>query len=127
MRKAALASILAGALLFVGTAPSHAWDGWHGGGHGRVFVGVGPTFWWGRPYPYYWGYPPAYYPPVYYPPPTVVVQEPPVYLSQPPPVPSPPAPPAPQAYWYYCASSQGYYPTVQSCPEAWIKIPPKAP
>ena len=120
MRKAALVSVLAVALLCVGTAPSQAWnDGWRGGGHGRVFIGVGPAFWWGRPYPYYWGY----YPPAYYPsPPVVVVQEPPVYVTQPPP---PPAP-SPQAYWYYCASSRGYYPNVQSCPEAWIKVLPKA-
>jgi hypothetical protein len=86
----------------------------------RVFVGVGPTFWWG-PGPY-WYYPPPYY--VYSPPP-VVVQEPPVYIQQVPPPPPPPPPPAPQAYWYYCPSARGYYPSVPSCPEPWVPVPPR--
>ena len=30
----------------------------------------------------------------------------------------------PAGYWYYCASSKGYYPTVQQCPEEWVKVPP---
>ena len=34
--------------------------------------------------------------------------------------------PAPEAYWYYCSSAQAYYPTVASCPEPWIKVPPRA-
>jgi hypothetical protein len=25
-----------------------------------------------------------------------------------------------------CQSSQAYYPNVQSCPEAWVKVPPRA-
>ena len=32
--------------------------------------------------------------------------------------------PSPQAYWYYCASSRAYYPTVQRCRETWIPVPP---
>jgi len=135
MKKTALVSLVVVALLFVGAAPSHAGNngshgghggGWHGGGshrggwHGgtRVFVGVGPAFWWGRPYPYYWGY----YPPAYYYPPPVVVQEPPVYVTQPPPAPAPQE----QAYWYYCPTAKAYYPNVQSCPEAWVKVPPRS-
>jgi hypothetical protein len=30
--------------------------------------------------------------------------------------------PAP-SYWYYCPSYGSYYPTVQSCPEAWVPVP----
>ena len=114
MRKSVAVSLLAIVLLLVLAAPSHAWRG-HPGFHGRVFIGVGP-FWWGPPYPY-WYYPPPYY---VYSPPTVVVQQPPVYVQQQPP---PPAPP--QAYWYYCPSAQAYYPNVQTCPEAWVKVPPR--
>jgi len=36
-----------------------------------------------------------------------------------------PAPP-PEAYWYYCSSAQAYYPTAPTCPEVWIKVPPRA-
>jgi len=101
-------------LLVVPAAPSHAWRG-----RGGVFIGVGPA-WWGPPYPY-WGYPPPYYPP-----PTVVIeQQPPVYVEQPQAAPPPP-PSAPPAYWYYCSSAQAYYPNVQSCPEAWMKVPARA-
>jgi hypothetical protein len=102
-------------LLVVPAAPSHAWRG-----RGGVFIGVGPA-WWGPPYPY-WGYPPPYY----YPPATVVIeQQPQVYVEQPQAAPPPP-PSAPPAYWYYCSSAQAYYPNVQSCPEAWIKVPARA-
>lgn len=81
----------------------------HGGG-GRVGVGVflGPGFWW--PYPYY-----PYYP--YYPPP-VVVERPTEFYVQ----------PEPQTeatrYWYYCKDPAGYYPTVKSCPNGWMKVVP---
>jgi uncharacterized protein DUF3300 len=30
-----------------------------------------------------------------------------------------------QAYWYYCSSVRAYYPTVPTCPEPWIKVPPR--
>lgn len=138
-RKAVLTALVAVTILLIGAPPSQAWQGgghgggwhgggwhgggWHGGWHGRVFVGVGPYWGWGPyPYPYYWGY---YPPPVAYSPPVVVQQEPPVYVTQPQPPPaSPPAPASPQAFWYYCASAQAYFPNVQSCPEAWIKVPP---
>lgn len=114
MRKAASLLLLAIALLLVAATPSHAW---HRGGHGRVFIGVGP-YWWGPPYPYWW-YPPPYYA---YSPPPVIVQPQPVYIQQQPaPAPGPP----PQAYWYYCPTAQAYYPNVQTCPEAWVKVPPR--
>jgi len=126
MRKLATASLLAAALLLIFAAPSLAGGRrHHGHGHGdtRVFLSVGPRFWWGPyPYPYY------YYPyPYYYTPPPVVVQEPPVYVQQQvTPAPVPPASSAPQeGYWYYCPTSQDYYPRVPSCSEAWIKVPPR--
>lgn len=88
----------------------------------RVIVGIGPWWWgpypWG-PYPYWWYYPPPYYP---YPP-TVVVEEPPVYIEQQPAAPT--SPPAEQ-YWYYCRSAGAYYPSVPTCAEEWIKVPPRA-
>jgi hypothetical protein len=88
----------------------------HRGGHGRVFIGVGPALY---AWPYwdpFWYYPPGYV----YPPPPVVVEEPPVYIQQ-----ESPAPSEPQSYWYYCASAKAYYPSVQQCPEAWIPVPPR--
>ena len=27
------------------------------------------------------------------------------------------------AYWYYCPSYGAYYPSVASCPEAWVPVP----
>ena len=67
---------------------------------------IGPTFWWG---PWWW------YPPAYAPPPQVIVQPAPVIVEQ-----------APvESFWYYCPSAKAYYPTAPSCPEAWIKVPPR--
>ena len=122
MRRSASVSLLVVALLLISAAPSHAWH--RHGVRGGVFIGVGPSFWWGAPYPY-WYYPPAYYypPPYYvYTPPPVVVQETPVYTQRQPP---PPPPPPQQSYWYYCRSANAYYPSVQTCPEAWVKVPPR--
>jgi hypothetical protein len=88
--------------------------------HARVFVGVGPAVWWG-PYPY-WYYPPPYA--VYAPPPVIVQEAPPVYIQQaPPPAPAPSA--AAEQFWYYCPSGKGYYPTVPSCSETWLKVAPR--
>lgn len=130
MKKIAWASLLIAVLMVGFMAPSSAWAWSRHFSHTRshVFISVGPGFWWGHPYPYYWYYPPYYYPPAYYvyTPPPVVVQEPPVYVQQPvPAAPAPPAPPA-QSFWYYCSSAQAYYPSVQSCPEAWIKVAPRS-
>ena len=93
--------------------------------HSRVFIGVGPSYYWGPAYPY-WYYPPPPYV-VYSPPPVVVREDPPVYLQQPPPPPPAPAPSASSAeqFWYYCPSAGNYYPTVLSCPEVWVKVPPR--
>jgi hypothetical protein len=57
---------------------------------------------------------------------TVVVQEPPVYVERPAAAAQAPAPVTPtKNYWYYCEGSGAYYPNVPSCPEAWIKVPPR--
>ena len=32
----------------------------------------------------------------------------------------------PESYWYYCPSARAYYPTAPTCPEPWIKVPPRA-
>jgi hypothetical protein len=143
MRRAAWIGVLVVALLSLASTPTHAWrgsgggghsrGGWHGGHshghvHGRVVVGVSPWWgWgWGWPYPYYgyYGPPYAYYPPPYYPAPAVA-QEPQTY-AQAAPEPAPAAPEQPKAYWYYCASAGAYYPTAPSCPEVWIKVPPRS-
>ena len=115
MKKSLLILLLAVTVVAITVTPGYTWHHWRGG----VYVGVGP--YWG-PYPYY--YPPPYY---VYRPPTVVIEEPPVYVERPPAAPAaPPAPPAAAtAYWYYCSSAKGYYPTVPSCPEEWVKVPPR--
>jgi hypothetical protein len=138
MRKVLSAALVAVALLLILAPPSDA-GGYRGHWRGgtRVFVGVGPGFYYGPypywyyPGPYYYGYSPYYYSPYYYTPPVVVQQEPPVYVQQQPaPAPAETAPPAaeaapPAGFWYYCASSREYYPRVATCPEAWIKVPPR--
>ena len=48
------------------------------------------------------------------------LKEPPVYPEA---APAPDAPP--QAYWYYCPSARSYYPTSPTCPEVWVKVPPR--
>lgn len=54
----------------------------------------------------------AYPAPVYYAPPAPTV-----YVEQPP----------AQAYWYFCADSQAYYPYVQSCASGWQRVLPRPP
>jgi hypothetical protein len=108
MKKTLLVSLLVLGSLLVTAAPSSASHG----GRVRVFVGIGPGYWWwGPPYPYGW-YPPPYY---VYPPAPIIIEPPPVYVE--------PPPPPPVAYWYYCSSAQAYYPTVPTCLEPWIKVP----
>jgi hypothetical protein len=125
IRKVAVLSLLALGLLLAQSLPSeaggrhHHHRGHHHGhrfhGHGRFFISVGPAFYWGYPY---WYPPPSYY--VYTPLPAVV-QESPTYAQS-----TPTPAPAPQAYWYYCASVEAYYPTAPNCPEPWVKVPPRA-
>jgi hypothetical protein len=98
------------------------WNGgWYGGWGGGVFIG-GP-WWWGFPYTYPYAYPYGpygYYPPPYYTYPPAVGQGPSVYIQQ---SPAQSSDESQSGYWYYCASAKAYYPTVQKCREAWVKVP----
>ena len=115
MKKVAALSLLV--ILIVGTfaAPVFAWSrGFHHGGfRGPGVVVVGPGCCWDP----WWYYPPPYYSPYYVYQPAPIIQEQPVYVERPAP---------PESYWYYCPSSKAYYPSVSSCGEAWIKVPPRA-
>lgn len=106
---------------------AHRWGGggWGHGGWGRGFfygaaVGLAwPGPWWyayPRPYPYY-TYPGYYNQSV-----VVVPQTAPTMQSVAPIV-------APPQYWYFCESSNTYYPYVQSCDREWRMVPitPPAP
>jgi hypothetical protein len=77
--------------------------------YGSVFVGI-PWYW-----PSYYAYPYYYDSPTYYydydAPATVYVQ------------PQTRSAPATQ---YYCPDT-GYYPTVQACPQGWLRVVPDAP
>jgi hypothetical protein len=93
----------------------------------------GPRYWgpgyWGAGYwgPGYWGPgwgyggPPAV---VYAPP-----QEPRVWVESDPapatPAPAPSTNPNAPQWWYWCASSRGYYPYVSSCAEGWQRVTPQ--
>jgi hypothetical protein len=123
MKRWGWASLLIVALLVASVVPSEAGGRRHWRGGPRIFVGLGlgfaPAWWYGYPY---WYYPPPYA----YGPPTVIVQQPPVYIEQ---LPTPPpgsAPAAPQQYWYYCEPAGASYPNVETCNEAWVKVPARA-
>ena len=51
----------------------------------------------------------------------------PVYYFSPPPSPVYVEPVRPQTYWYYCPDYQAYYPHVQHCPGAWLRVLPQPP
>jgi len=89
-------------------------DGFHGHFHGHGVIVAGP-FWWGPWWDPWWSYPPYYYQP------QVIVQPAPIYTDSP----APPESYWPESYWYYCPSAKAYYPTVPTCPEVWIKVPPR--
>ncbi len=38
---------------------------------------------------------------------------------------APPRPDASPQYWYFCRSSNAYYPYVTSCPEGWMQVAPQ--
>ena len=72
-----------------------------------------------RPYYLPYGYAP-YYP---YGPSYEATYAPPAYVQQ-----SPAPIQIQQAYsWYYCPSSNGYYPYVRQCPEGWQQVSPTPP
>ncbi len=149
MKKHFYSQLTVGLVVVIGfvvgsAAPSHAesrggWSGRGGGGHhhpasiivgnrvfvgSRVFVGhrhccFGPRFFFGVGVatPFFYPYPYAYpYPYPVYSPPVVVESSPPVYVQQ---------DPRPQ-YWYYCQSSQAYYPYVRECPGGWLQVVPQS-
>lgn len=103
-----------------GEAGSHGNRGnWHRGGdrgrhHGGPRFGfglaLGAPLWWGPgyyPYPYY---APYYYAPAY----STFYAEPGAirYVERDP------------GYRYYCTEPAGFYPEVQTCPKAWLKVVP---
>lgn len=94
----------------------HRGHGHHGhGGHGsRFYLGFVPSY-----LPHH-GYGRRYAPPyrVHEIRRHVVVEEPPVYIQRETATPS-------QGWWYYCESAGGYYPTVSSCPEPWVRVAPR--
>lgn len=118
----------------------HGYKGGHGhrGGHGyRGGRGYRGGYGYKRGYSGSWGYGPWGYPAygyrypspyVYtYPYPSetrVIIEDPPVYVERPQSAARIPAPPQ-HGFWHYCESRSGYYPDVPSCPEDWIKVPPR--
>ena len=110
MKSSLVAGIL-GSVLVLAVSASYA--GPRRGPEVDVFIGVGPTY--RYPPPPYYVYPAPYYaypPPVVYQAPVVVPS--PAYVA--PPAPAP-------AYWYFCPSYNAYYPSVPSCPQAWVPVP----
>lgn len=79
--------------------------GWHHGPH--ISFGFAPAY-------YYWG-PPWWA--GYHHTTTVVVEEPepPVYIER----------RSGGDWWYYCEAEGGYYPSVETCPEPWVKVAPR--
>jgi len=120
VRRVVAVSLLAVALLLVPVVPSYAGGhgghrghgfGHHHGFHGHGVIVVGPSFWWGYP---------------------ILVVLPAALLR------------LRYQYnagggcWrytggsctitgggYYCPSTRAYYPSVPTCSEAWIKVPPR--
>jgi hypothetical protein len=78
----------------------------HRGGH--AFIGFGYWPIWNLPDSYDYGYPVA-----------GGLYTSPMYVE--------PADEAQSAYWYYCADSRGYYPSVQQCPSGWLRVVPGPP
>lgn len=116
MNQAVRVSLLPVALLLVNGAPSQAGHVHHR--PSRAVVVVAPSWWWDPWYPYGWYPPPTYV----YPPPSIVGAEPVEYIEQRPAESSP----RPEGYWYYCATANAYYPAAPTCPEQWVKVPPRS-
>lgn len=97
--------------------------GFHGGGRGHIGLFIGAPL---LAAPFFYGpryyYPPAYYPPAYYPPVAMAPQYPPQYVEQQPQgaIPGPTS----DGYWYFCPSSQAYYPSVNQCAQPWQRVAP---
>ena len=133
------AAIAAGLMAFANPVLAGGRGGFHHGGHHHHHHGHFSFGFWGGPFwgPGYWG--PGYWGPGYWGsgwgyagPPAVVyapAAEPRVWVENDP-APATPAPAtntnpnAPQ-WWYWCASSRGYYPYVASCAEGWQRVAPQ--
>jgi len=105
--------------------------GYYGGGRVVVRPGYYPRYgvFIGSPYPYYpyaypyWGSPYPYYPPAV----VAVPSSPPVYIEKGAGSNEAPAQNDAQAYWYFCAGSNAYYPYVKQCPGGWERQVPMPP
>jgi hypothetical protein len=87
--------------------------GRHDGHLGWWWVAAGIWYFYPRPiYPY----PDPYVPSI------IIERQPPVVIQQ-----TPPATTPSPAYWYYCETSNAYYPYVESCPSGWKKVPATPP
>jgi hypothetical protein len=86
----------------------------HHGHHGRWHHGHhhGHLGWWWIVGSTWYFYPRVVYPYPDHRAATVVIQQPPMASG-----------PAPTQYWYFCESSQTYYPYVASCAEGWKPVP----
>ena len=99
--------VILATMLCASAIPGYTWGG-HGWGGVGVTLGIG-LYWW--PYGYSYAYPYTYPTQVYVPPaPQVSIQ-----------------PPSSSPVWYYCDSSQGYYPYVHQCPGGWRTVPASPP
>ncbi len=84
--------------------------------HDRVSVFFGaPLF-----APWYFAPPPAYY--YDYSAGYALSTPPPVHYEE---MPSEAVPSEQSSYWYFCPSSQTYYPYVKECPEGWQQVLPQ--
>jgi hypothetical protein len=106
-------------------------SGWYGANVGLYFGGLGFAWpWYGVPYydygyPYPYGYPsyPSY--PVYaQPDPVVYVQQPQGSVPADAPASTPAPANMPAVSWFYCTDPAGYYPYVQNCSKAWMRVVP---
>lgn len=112
------------------------WNGGYRGPRVGIYYGTGFGYWsawnygWvsGYAVPYPHGYPFAFGFPVTYAP--VVITSAPItqtYIQQEPAVEAG-TPTAPTVnYWYYCTQPAGYFPYVQNCNQAWMKVIPPSP
>ncbi len=115
-----MAAILLFGVMAAGLSTSVQAHGRRYSSHLDFYIGT-PRPWW--PSPYY------RYHPYYYEPRTIIIErEPPVYIQrQPSQVTQPvrPPPPVPAQVWYYCTDPADYYPYVQNCNQAWVRVDPR--
>lgn len=112
----------------------HGWNGGYRGPRVGIYYGTGFGYrgaWnygWGFGYPAPYPYPFAYGYPVTYAP--VVINSTPIaqtYIQQEPVVEATVQPAPTVNYWYYCTQPAGYFPYVQNCNQAWMKVIPQNP